>query len=257
VGPGLDFRAGFGDRRFTFLAPRNLLRNREPVLQRRGVGLLGFSHELCDLQFQLGNLLAGASVAHGGMLAGVGGDLRAVDAHRHLAELGQFQLLGQLENLDETLGHQGFVRRPESANRRVVRMSVAGDEPHGHVVIGGLLDPAGTEGAGRITVDQEAQQHRRRILFAAGAAGIDLDLAQVERFDCIDDEVREMVGRDPIPQVGRQQHGGTPVDGNKARSHTSVTAYRPPSSAGPRKCHRHFHLAAHRAGPCARPRRAK
>ncbi len=107
VGPGLDFRARFGDRRFAFLPPRNFLWNRQPVLQRRRVGLLGLGQELVNLQFQL-------------------------------------------QDLDETLFHQRLVLRPESAERIVVRVGVAGDEPHGCIVVGGLLDPAGTEGAARV-----------------------------------------------------------------------------------------------------------
>jgi hypothetical protein len=222
---------------------------------------------LVNLQLQLRDLFAGALGAHGRRLAGVGGDFRAVDTHRHLAKLGQLQLLGQLQDLDETLLHQRLVLRSESADRVVVRVGVAGDEPHGHIVVGGLLDAAGSKGARRVAVHQQAQQQGRRILLVARAAGVDPDLAQVDRLDRIDDEVCQMVGRHPVPQVRRQQQGGGAIDGDEACCHVGykynntlpvniisyfIADFFRNLPEGLRKCLGHFPIAACRIGRRAR-----
>ncbi len=66
----------------------------------------------------------------------------------------------------------------------------------------------------------------RRILFAAGAAGVDLDLAQVEGVHGIEDEVDEMIGGHPVAQIGRQQQWRVAVNRNKAGGHVFQTLRR-------------------------------
>jgi hypothetical protein len=40
-------------------------------------------------------------------------------------------------------------------------------------------------------------------LFAAGAAGVDLNLTQVEGVYGVEDEVDEMIRRNPVTEIGR------------------------------------------------------
>ena len=45
----------------------------------------------------------------------------------------------------------------------------------------------------------------RRIWLAAGAAGVDADLAQVEGLHRLEDEVDERIGGHPVAPMGREQ----------------------------------------------------
>jgi len=87
-------------------------------------------------------------------------------------------------------------------------MGVAGNETHGHVLIGRQFDLPRTKNPDRVTIDEQAQHHPRRILFGAGAPCVGLHLTQVHAFDGFDDKVRQMVVRNPVAQIRRQQHWG-------------------------------------------------
>jgi hypothetical protein len=65
-----------------------------------------------------------------------------------------------------------------------------------------------------------------RVLLAAGAADVDLDLAQVESVHGVEDEVDKMIAGHPVAQIGGQEQRGVPVNGNEANGHGSQT--RPP-----------------------------
>jgi hypothetical protein len=72
---------------------------------------------------------------------GVGRDLGAVEAAGDLPGLREPQLLGQLQDLDETLAQQRLVLAAKRADRIVIRMGIRGEQSHRDVVVGGLLDP--------------------------------------------------------------------------------------------------------------------
>jgi len=180
VGAGFNLGAGLGQRGAAFLAAGDFLGNGQAVLQRSGVGLLGLGQELLHFQFELLDLLPGARVAHGAVFAGAGQDLGAVGGDGELAQLQEFELLGQLQDLDKARGEQGFILAAKSAERVVVGMSVGGEQTHGHAVMGALLDAAAAESAGGVAVEEQRQEQGGRILFAARAASVDADLAQVE-----------------------------------------------------------------------------
>lgn len=117
----------------------------------------------------------------------------------------------------------------------MIGMRVGREQAHGHAVVGALLDAPTAEGAGGVTVDQQRQQQVRRILFAAGATGVDLHLPEIEGIHGVEDEVDEMIGRHPVAQIRREQQRSVAVSRNKAGRHGFQT--RPPcgSSISPTK----------------------
>ena len=68
-------------------------------------------------------------------------------------------------------------------------------------------------------LEEQAQQQVRRIWRAAGAAGVDADLAQVESLHRIEDEVDEMIGGHPVAQIGREQPRRVVIDVDEAWTH--------------------------------------
>ena len=158
-------------------------------------------------------------VAHGAVFAGAGQDFGAGGGDGELVELKELQRLSELEHLHEALVEQGLVLAAEGANRVVIRMSVGGEQAHGHAVVSALLDAAAAEGAGGVTVNEQPQQHPGRVLFAAGAAGVDADLAQVQAVHRVEDEVDEMIGGHPVAQVGREQQGRVVIQIDEAGGH--------------------------------------
>ena len=68
------------------------------------------------------------------------------------------------------------------------------------------------EGAGRVAVDEQGQQHSGRILLGAGPAMIDAELGQRQRLDGVEDEVNPVVRADPIAPVRWEEHRGRTVD---------------------------------------------
>jgi hypothetical protein len=71
----------------------------------------------------------------------MGQHLGAVGGDGQLPDLEQFELLGQLQLLDEALGEQVLVFAAEGAEGIVIGMGVGGEPAPGHAVVGALLDP--------------------------------------------------------------------------------------------------------------------
>jgi hypothetical protein len=75
---------------------------------------------------------------------------------------------------------------------------------------------AAAEGAGVVAVDEQGQEHAGRVLFAAGPARVELDLAQVEGVDGVEDEMNQIMGGHLLAQVEWEQRRGVAVNGNEA-----------------------------------------
>jgi hypothetical protein len=60
-------------------------------------------------------------------------------------------------------------------------------------------------------------------LLAAGAAGVDPDLTQVEGIHGVEDEVDQMIGGHPVAQIGREQQQGVAVNRNEVASRVFQT----------------------------------
>ena len=123
-------------------------------------------------------------------------------------------MLGQLQDFNEALGEQGLVFAAEGAAGVMIGMGVGGEQAHGHANVGALLDAAAAEEAGGVAAEEQRQQHPGRVLLAAGAAGVGLDLAQVQGVHVVENEVDEVIGRHPIAKIGREQQRGVAVNRN-------------------------------------------
>jgi hypothetical protein len=190
---------------FALLAALHFGGNRQAVLQGRGVGLVGFGQQLGDLQIERAQRFLGVTVAHGGVFARVGQDLRAVDGDRDLTDLQHAAPRGQFQDLLEGLGQQRTVLAPESAERVVIGVGVSAEQTHRDVFVTRALDLTARKHPRRVTVDEQRQQHPGRILLAAGAALVDRRRARVDQLDRIDHKMHQVIRRHPVPQVGRQQ----------------------------------------------------
>jgi len=74
------------------------------------------------------------------MFTGIGQHFGPVHCHGDLPKPQHFELLGQLQHLHEALGQERLILTAEAANRVVVRVRVGSEQPHGHTVMGALLD---------------------------------------------------------------------------------------------------------------------
>jgi hypothetical protein len=87
----------------------------------------------------------------------------------------------------------------------VIGVRVGAEITHGHVAAGCPLDAAAAEEAVGVAVDEQGEHHRRRELRVAAAAVIDGEGAQRQPLDGLDDEVNQIILRDPIAQVRRER----------------------------------------------------
>ena len=143
------------------------------------------------------------------MLAGRGLELAAIDADKpHFDKL---QLLGQQQNLQETLAKRRQVLAPKGRDRVMVGMDVGGHEAHPDIAVRRALDPPAREDPVGIAVDQQRQHHPGVILRRAGAAMVHLEGAHLDALDRLDHEVRQIILRDPVPKIGRKQKRLVPL----------------------------------------------
>lgn len=220
---GFDFGARFGQLRLALLPPLDFCGDRESVLERGAVGVLGFAQQLLDFQIQFPHHLPGTGVADRGVFTGAGQHLGPVDGHGDPADLEHAALRGQFEDLGEAAREQLAVNAAEGADRVVIGMRVRAEQPDRDVLVSGALDfPAGEEARG-VAVDKQAEHQARRILRIAGAALVDPRPVQVEFADGVHDEVDKMIGRHPLAQVRRQQQRRVVVNVDEAGGHPLST----------------------------------
>ena len=192
------------------LAAGNLLRQRLGIVLASHVRRLRPPQQFRDLPFQLGDQRARALVPHRAMLAGVGLELGAVDAHQAYAQ--QLQLLGQKQNLQEALRHRSEVLPPEARDRVVVGVTVRRDEANPDIAVRRPLDPTAGEDPVGVAVDHQRQHHPWVILRRARAAMVHLEGAQIDTLHRLDHEVMsQIIRREPVPQIGRKQKRLVPI----------------------------------------------
>ena len=212
VGAGLHLGLGALELGFALLPALDFGGDGAAVLQGRRVSLVGLGQQLGDLEVEGAQGFFGVAVADGGVLARVGEDFGAVDGHGDVPDLEHAAAGGQLEDLREGVREERAVVAPERAERVVIGVGVGAQEAHRDVFVGGALDLAAGERARGVAVDEQPEQHRRRILFAAGAAGVDRGRARVDGLHRIDHEMHKVIRRHPVAQVGRQEQRGVAVD---------------------------------------------
>jgi len=81
-----------------FLAPLDLIGNRQSILKWRGIGLLGLYQQLFDFHVQIVELLFGVTIAHSGVLACVCQNFRAIDADGNLPDFQDTAPRGHFQN---------------------------------------------------------------------------------------------------------------------------------------------------------------
>jgi hypothetical protein len=231
VGAGLDRGAGLGELRLARLAAGDFGGDGEPVVQRRGVGLVGFGEQFGHFEVELAQRRAGAAVARGGVLARVGQDFRAVDRHRDARDLQHAAVRRQLQHPHEGRGEQRGVLPAERAEGVVVGVRIGAEDAHRHAVVGRAFNLPAGKNARRITVNQQGEEQRRRVLRAAAAALVDPRRAQVELCHRLQHEMHEVVLRHPLAHVRRQEQRGVPVDVHEFGGHARLTARRAKRSA--------------------------
>ena len=121
------------------LPARDLLRQGLGILLATAVHGLRSRHQLRDLQLQLIDQLTGAIISHRAVLRAIGIKLRPVNADN--PDLHQLQLLGQKQNLQETLANRREVLAPKGRNRIMVGMAVGGHQAHPDIAVRRALDP--------------------------------------------------------------------------------------------------------------------
>ena len=162
----------------------------------------------CSKQF---DLLARVLVTDGGVLAGAGFNLGAVDAHgANLLEPGT--LLRHEQNLHEGFLKEIAVLATEGADGVVVGMQVAAAEiANYHVFVGCVLDHARGEAPSGVAIDEQGKHHAGWILFIARSSLIGAEVFCGESIHRIDDEMDDVVTTYPVAQIRRQEHRGLSV----------------------------------------------
>ena len=137
--------------------------------------------------------LLGVAVAHGGVFAGIGQNLGAIDGCGDFTDFEDSIAGGHFQNLREGPLEMCSVFSAKSAERVVVGVGVGAEKSHGPIAVAGTLDLAAGKLACAVGVAQKRQEYGRGILLVAGAAVVDLGRGGVYRLDGVDDEMHEMV----------------------------------------------------------------
>ena len=142
--------------------------------------------------------------------AGIGVDLGAVERHR--AHLEHAHLARHRQHLDEQSLDLLEKPSPERRDRVVIRMLVRRDEAEGHRVIARPLQLAAREHAGRVAINQDAQQQRRRVGRRARAAVAPPHHSQIQAVDHLHHKAGQVLLRQPLVNRRRQKEPGLAVD---------------------------------------------
>jgi len=174
------------------------------------IGLFGLAQQLFDLEIELGFRGFQLVLVEGAPFGCLRVQFRPIQADR--AHLGHLELPGRAEDMRKGVVQQGSVFAAKFADRVVVGVMVGRQVAHREVLVGQRFDLARAEGAGGVAVDEHGQHHRGRILRAAAVAFVDARPRAVELGQGLEDEVSQIILRQPIAQVRRQEHRRRPVD---------------------------------------------
>jgi len=170
-----------------------------------GVRALGRAQPTVDFGLKLGLARLHALIAYGLVLRGVRLDLGAVE--RHVAELHEAGLLGQLQDLHKQPGQRLQMPLAEVADGAEVRRI----ERRDHHEVGALGARRGNPARGvdpaRIAIEQQRRHHPRiERRLAEGARVAARDLTQIQALpNQRDDETRQVVLRHEVLHARRQK----------------------------------------------------
>src|SRR3546814_1010537 len=104
-------------------------------------------------------------------------------------------------------------------------MMVGAKVAHRHVAVARRFDRARTKPAGGVTINQQREHHRGRILLAASPAVIDSKMRRRDLLHRFEDEVHDVPARHPLAQIIGQEHRRLTVQideaGGRSEEHTS------------------------------------
>ena len=176
------------------------------------VGLGGLGEQVGHLRLEVGVGAVGRS-------GGVGLDLGAVQGDQAQAHHPSGR--AQLQRLNQQSSQGLFVADPEPGDGHVIRGGIAAQDAEGDVLMAAPFDLAGGADAGAIGIQQHGQQHPRRIggpAMPIGPVGLE-ERAQVQLVDDVEHEPSQMVGREPLADIGWEQEGLVAVAGTEVVGH--------------------------------------
>jgi hypothetical protein len=170
-------------------------------------------------------------IAHRLVAVGVGVHLRAVDSdHPHSR---QTSVRAQAQDLAEHAGQRALVALDEPRERRVIRAPMRGNHATGDVVDARPLDRPRRPCAPRPAIQQQREHHRRligRATVAVLAIG-GIERRRIHHRHSVDDEPRQVVLRQPLPNVGRQQERLLTIARQEVLRHARIVLNAPDSSS--------------------------
>ena len=137
----------------------------------------------------------------------------------------------EAEHLAEEIGERLLMAGAKARDRRVIGDLVGADHPKGDVLATAALDPARGALADRVGVGEQADHHLRLVgggAVAVGAVG-GVERLDVELVDRLDHEPGEVIGGQPVTQVGRQQQRLVAIAGEEVLSHARMVQNGPDS----------------------------
>jgi hypothetical protein len=118
------------------------------------------------------------------------------------------------------IAQSSVVASTVTADRRVVGALVGADHPEGDVLPAAALDRARGALADRVGVDEEGDHHLRVVSGGVAVRSVGgVEGLEVELVDRLDHEPREVIGGQPVAQVGWQQQRLVTVAREEVLSH--------------------------------------
>ena len=154
------------------------------------------------------------------------------------------RLITQPQHLAEQVSQRALMTNYEPSDRGVIRHHIAGNHPIGHILATVTLDRPRRPHIGRERIQHQPHHHRRLIRRPAVTIR---PIRAIERRHIhlthgIDHEPRQMIPRQPIPHVRRQQEPLLTTTFNEVLRHTGIVLNAPD---------RTLCATASRAAPCA------
>ena len=194
-------------------------RSRQPVAAGGVLLTLLDPIRLGSLLEQLGDLRLKVGVGAVGPIGGVGGHLGAVQRDQPQAHHAGCR--AQLERGHQQPGQGLLVAGPEAGDGHVIGGAVAGKDSEGEVLAAAPLDLPGGADAGAVGIQQHPQQHPGLVGGPPVPVGSvrGQERAQVQLVDHVEHEPGQMVGWQPVAQVGWEQERLVAVTGKEVVDH--------------------------------------
>jgi len=157
---------------------------------------------LCEHPF---DLLPNRGVAARRFRRGVAGEEAAIE--RHQPDGHQPRLRAQRQHLRKGVGQRLLVPGAKAGDRRMIRDPVGRDHPEGDVLAAASLDSAARALPDRVAVEQQ-RDHHLRVERGPPPAILTIrprERAQIHLLDGVQHEPGEVIFRQPLTQVRRQQ----------------------------------------------------